>query len=54
MKLEDVKPSKDDNFKTEIVKLLAKALIISLAIVGSLTGASAMIKQVLGTAIGGN
>lgn len=51
-KLEDEKPQKNDTFKDEMLRLVAKALIISLTIIGSLTGASAMIKQVLGAAIG--
>ena len=39
---------KDDTFKTELLKLLAKSTIISLVVIGSLTGASSLIGKILG------
>lgn len=39
--------SKEESFKTEILKLLAKALLIALVAIGSLTGATSMMKEVL-------
>ena len=39
--------SKEESFKTEILKLLAKALLIALVAIGSLTGATSMLKEVL-------
>lgn len=49
-KLEDRHESnKDDSFKSEMLHLVGKALIIALTIVASLTGASALLKQVLTT-----
>lgn len=51
-KLEDhSENTKEDNFKSEMLRLIGKALIIALTIVCSLTGASALLKQVLA---GGN
>ena len=41
------KESKEESFKTEILKLLAKALLIALVAIGSLTGATSMMKEVL-------
>lgn len=38
----------DDSFKTELLKLLAKSTIISLVVIGSLTGASGLIGKILG------
>ena len=38
----------DDNFKTEMLKLLAKSTIISLVVISSLTGASSLIGKILG------
>lgn len=39
--------SKEESFKTEILKLLAKALLIAIVAIGSLTGATSMMKEVL-------
>ena len=41
-------PIKDDSFKTELLKLLAKSTIISLVVISSLTGASRLIGKILG------
>ena len=41
-------PIKDDTFKTELLKLLAKSTIIGLVVIGSLTGASGVISKILG------
>ena len=46
--LEQYSPIKDDTFKTELLKLLAKSTIISLVVIGSLTGASTLIGKILG------
>lgn len=48
MSLEGQKSStKDEDLKSQLLKLLAKGLIIGLTIIGSLTGASKMISQVM-------
>lgn len=48
MSLEGNKSSgKDEDLKSQLLKLLAKGLIIGLTIIGSLTGASKMISQVM-------
>lgn len=44
------KESKEESFKTDILKLLAKALLIALVAIGSLTGATSMMKEVLAPA----
>lgn len=41
------KESKEESFKAEILKLLAKALLIALVAIGSLTGATSMMKEAL-------
>lgn len=41
------KEPKEESFKTEILKLLAKALLIAIVAIGSLTGATSMMKEVL-------
>ena len=41
-------PIKDDTFKSEMLKLLAKSTIISLIVISSLTGASSLIGKILG------
>ena len=46
--LEQYAPIKDDTFKTELLKLLAKSTIISLVVISSLTGASSLIGKILG------
>ena len=38
----------DDNFKTELLKLLAKSTIIGLVVICSLTGAGGLISKILG------
>lgn len=39
--------SKDEDLKSQLLKMLAKGLIIGLTIIGSLTGASGLLKQVM-------
>ena len=46
-KYESKDDSKEESFKTEILKLLAKALLVALVAIGSLTGATSMMKEVL-------
>ena len=41
-------PLKDDTFKTELLKLLAKSTIIGLVVICSLTGAGGLISKILG------
>ena len=41
-------PIKDDTFKTELLKLLAKSTIIGLVVICSLTGAGGLIGKILG------
>lgn len=38
----------DDDFKTELLKLLARAVTIGLVVIGSLTGASSIISKIFG------
>lgn len=40
--------SKDDSFKDELLKLLARATIISVVVIGSLTGAGSIIAKMFG------
>lgn len=40
--------NKDDDFKTEILKLLARAVTIGLVVIGSLTGAGTIISKMFG------
>lgn len=42
--------TKEESFKAEILKLLAKALLIAIVAIGSLTGATSMMKEVLAPA----
>lgn len=44
------KESKEESFKTDVLKLLAKALLVALVAIGSLTGATSMMKEVLAPA----
>ena len=48
-KLEDAAskadPKTEDSFKTEMLKLLAKSVMIGLIVIASLTGASSIIKE---------
>lgn len=46
VKLEDERPAHKSDIKDDMLRLLAKAIIIALTVIGSLTGATAMIKQV--------
>ena len=46
--LEQYSPIKDDTFKTELLKLLAKSTIIGLVVICSLTGAGGLISKILG------
>ena len=40
--------NKEDDFKTELLKLLARAVTIGLVVIGSLTGASSIISKMFG------
>ena len=40
--------NKDDDFKTELLKLLARAVTIGLVVIGSLTGAGTIISKMFG------
>lgn len=46
--LEHSKSNSSDDFKTELLKLLAKSTCIGLVIIGSLTGSAGIISKVLG------
>ena len=41
------KESTGESFKAEMLKLLAKALLVALVAIGSLTGATSMMREVL-------
>lgn len=45
--IEHDSPKKED-YKTELLKLLGKGILIALLTIGSLTGASGLIAQILG------
>lgn len=47
-RLTSLEQKKDENWKNQLLMLLAKATVIGLVAIGSLTGASGLIKQVLG------
>lgn len=47
-RLDDLEKGKTGSFKDTLIQLLVKGLVASIFVIGSLTGASAMIKQVLG------
>ena len=47
-RLDDLEKGKNGSFKDTLIQLLVKGLVASIFVIGSLTGASAMIKQVLG------
>ena len=53
MKLEETdtseKDEKDDDFKTELLKLLAKCLLIGLTAICSLAGAGGLLAKILGS-----
>lgn len=40
--------NKDDDFKTELLKLLARAVTVGLVVIGSLTGAGTIISKMFG------
>ena len=47
-RLDDLEKGKTGSFKDTMIQWLVKGLVASIFVIGSLTGASAMIKQVLG------
>ena len=47
-RLDDLEKGKSGVFKDTLIQWLVKGLVASIFVIGSLTGASAMIKQVLG------
>ena len=47
-RLTNLEQKKDEGWKNQLLMLLAKATVIGLMAIGSLTGASGLIKQVLG------
>ena len=47
-RLDDLEKGKNANWKDDLLKSLVRGLVASIFVIGSLTGASAMIKQVLG------
>ena len=47
-RIDELEKGKSGSFKDTLIHLLVKGLIASIFVIGSLTGASAMIKQVLG------
>lgn len=47
-RLDDLEKGKNGSFKDTLIQWLVKGLVASIFVIGSLTGASAMIKQVLG------
>lgn len=47
-RLDDLEKGKNSSWKDDLLKWLARGLVASILVIGSLTGASAMIKQVLG------
>lgn len=47
-RLDDLEKGKSGSFKDTLIQWLVKGLVASIFVIGSLTGASAMIKQVLG------
>lgn len=47
-RLDDLEKGKTGSFKDTLIQWLVKGLVASIFVIGSLTGASAMIKQVLG------
>ena len=47
-RIDDLEKSKNYSFKDNLIQLLVKGLVASIFVIGSITGASAMIKHVLG------
>lgn len=47
-RIDDLEKGKNYSFKDNLIQLLVKGLVASIFVIGSITGASAMIKHVLG------
>lgn len=47
-RIDVLEKSKNGSFKDNLIQLLVKGLVASIFVIGSITGASAMIKHVLG------
>ena len=47
-RIDDLEKSKNYSFKDNLIQWLVKGLVASIFVIGSITGASAMIKHVLG------
>lgn len=47
-RIDDLEKCKNYSFKDNLIQLLVKGLVASIFVIGSITGASAMIKHVLG------
>ena len=47
-RIDVLEKSKNFSFKDNLIQLLVKGLVASIFVIGSITGASAMIKHVLG------
>lgn len=47
-RIDNLEKGKNGSFKDNLIQLLVKGLVASIFVIGSITGASAMIKHVLG------
>ena len=47
-RIDDLEKGKNGSFKDNLIQLLVKGLVASIFVIGSITGASAMIKHVIG------
>ena len=47
-RIDELEKGKSGSFKDNFIQLLVKGLVASIFVIGSITGASAMIKHVLG------
>lgn len=47
-RIDNLEKGKNVSFKDNLIQLLVKGLVASIFVIGSITGASAMIKHVLG------
>ena len=47
-RIDNLEKGKNFSFKDNLIQLLVKGLVASIFVIGSITGASAMIKHVLG------
>lgn len=47
-RIDELEKGKNYSFKDNLIQLLVKGLVASIFVIGSITGASAMIKHVLG------